>query len=42
MLEQTQVRPHFFICWITLHLRKSQSAAIRKKIKIKIDPDPKL
>ena len=34
-------RPHFFICWITLHLGEFHSAAIRKK-KTKLEPEPKL
>ena len=32
----------FFICWITLHFQEFQSAAIRKKIKIKIELKPKI
>ena len=27
----TTIRPHLFICWITLHLGEFQSVAIRKK-----------
>ena len=32
----------FFICWITLHFQEFQSAAIGKKIKIKIELKPKI
>ena len=32
----------FFICWITSHFQEFQSAAIGKKIKVKIELEPKI
>ena len=37
-----EIRPQFVICWITLYLGEFQSTAIEEKIKIKIEPKPKL
>ena len=32
----------FFICWMTSHFQEFQSVGIRKKIKIKIELEPKI